>query len=253
MPALCTHNSALIFLALVGGAVAAACVFDLNDVQGLDGGVGGASGTGGLSAGSGGSIGSCVSPLTACEEECRDLSSDVANCGVCTNKCTSTIGKASCQNSICSSGDCNAWQIDCNGREDDGCETRMSEDVHNCGGCGIRCPAGFECRFGSCNCTDDPDCNWGSQGECIGFHCFCAMASLRCEIGQGCLNGNLCANAGTGGADAAAGSAGTPGTGAAAGSAAASGTGGNFGPGGKAGAGDAGGTSGSGGGGTGGW
>jgi hypothetical protein len=39
---------------------------------------------------------------------------------------------------------------DCNGRRDDGCESALTTDVRNCGGCGRACGAGQSCAGGAC-------------------------------------------------------------------------------------------------------
>ena len=83
---------------------------------------------------------------------CRDLTSDKDNCGACGAPCSAPAHAiAACIYGSCD-WSCNAGWGDCNGSRDDGCETDISFDPKNCGGCGIACDgiAGQACVNGQC-------------------------------------------------------------------------------------------------------
>ncbi|MBN9164781.1 MAG: hypothetical protein BGO98_09200 [Myxococcales bacterium 68-20] len=86
--------------------------------------------------------------------DCHDLSSDPKNCGGCGIGCTLSAGQnvfEDCVYGRCESS-CKAGWGDCNGNRYDGCETRITSDPKNCGGCGIVCDgiAGQACVDGRC-------------------------------------------------------------------------------------------------------
>ncbi len=84
---------------------------------------------------------------------------DVANCGMCGNKCTAQNATPACVNGQCGLGPCNMGFADCNNNPGDGCETNVAGDVNNCGGCGVKCALanataaciGGACVIASCN------------------------------------------------------------------------------------------------------
>jgi hypothetical protein len=64
------------------------------------------------------------------------------NCGACEKACPADAGySAYCKDSACGQTLCAAGKGDCNGNPVDACETTTSNDVNNCGGCGIKCEA----------------------------------------------------------------------------------------------------------------
>jgi len=85
--------------------------------------------------------------------DCRDLSSDDRNCGGCGTVCSTSQPNSTmaCVYGKCESS-CRAGWGDCNGSPTDGCETNISSDPKNCGGCGIVCDgiAGQACVDGRC-------------------------------------------------------------------------------------------------------
>ena len=84
-----------------------------------------------------------------------DLSSDVAHCGGCLNKClASDNATANCQGGTCAAV-CGAGFEDCDLDGSNGCEANTGGgDASNCGGCGLTCPraagAAHFCEVGSC-------------------------------------------------------------------------------------------------------
>ena len=94
----------------------------------------------------------CLTP-DKCIGFCANLESDRNNCGTCGASCDYNVPNAY---NMCDYGNCaakclNGW-ADCNGNEFDGCETDISADPKNCGGCGIVCDgiAGQACVDGQC-------------------------------------------------------------------------------------------------------
>lgn len=107
----------------------------------------------------------CVCP---CGASCFSLSDDIDNCGACGFACpgdarsvkmTTTPngdpdpahGKPVCVTGICDYK-CSANWGDCDGNIDNGCETDLRRDPHNCGACGVRCEGveGQACIDGQC-------------------------------------------------------------------------------------------------------
>lgn len=89
---------------------------------------------------------------------CSDLNTDESNCGSCGVICQRDNAAARCQVGICRIGQCDSLWDDCNGVDEDGCETSL-ETLDNCGGCMVPCshpgPRECECTGGVCRC---PSC-----------------------------------------------------------------------------------------------
>jgi len=112
-----------------------------------DGGVGACSaGVCGFTCAPG--LGDCDGDLTTvCE---TDVTSDVGNCGMCANACPAAANAtATCMASACGSSCDTGWD-DCDADPTNGCETDVSDDESNCGGCGVSCDPGVMCTGGSC-------------------------------------------------------------------------------------------------------
>jgi hypothetical protein len=91
----------------------------------------------------------CISnPAGGCE---TNTNTNVNNCGGCGVVCSSNnIPTPTCSASVCT-GTCAAGFADCNGnKQSDGCETNISTDPNNCGGCGIACSPTQTCSNGVC-------------------------------------------------------------------------------------------------------
>ena len=80
----------------------------------------------------------CAEPMTNCNDECVDLTSDYENCGSCSHICTSSV----CLAGTCL--DCSSEEIVC-GQQ---C-VNIASDPDNCGGCGVPCSNGL-CNKGQC-------------------------------------------------------------------------------------------------------
>ncbi len=86
---------------------------------------------------------------------CVDINTDPRNCGGCGNVCPADITSQTfypvCVNGSCETR-CLAGHANCNGNLEDGCETQIEFDPHNCGECGHECDgvAGQACIGGRC-------------------------------------------------------------------------------------------------------
>jgi serine/threonine protein kinase len=108
-------------------------------------------------------------PADGCEVK---LESSPAHCGACGNVCRAAANQdVACRGGACVAS-CRPGHADCNGDPADGCETDVSSDDHNCGGCRKACapPKGgsVSCESGRCK----PRCPAGATlkpdtGECV--------------------------------------------------------------------------------------
>lgn len=93
---------------------------------------------------------------------------DLNNCGTCGNKCVpSGAANAICASGSCTASSCNTPFLTCRPGPTTSCETNISNDVSNCGGCGMVCSdvdngtrscKSNNCAIGSCNSGYD-DCD----------------------------------------------------------------------------------------------
>lgn len=110
---------------------------------------------------------------------CLDPRKDNENCGACGLACDPTNGGAptypntyyGCMDRQCGRLKCSEGWGDCNGRQDDGCETDLTGD-DNCNVCGNVCPTGQSCHRGitgeySCMCP--PEQTYCSFFDIVGF------------------------------------------------------------------------------------
>ena len=97
----------------------------------------------------------CMPPFADCNgmpgDGCEvNTSNDPNNCGACGNFCPPRPNAvASCTSSNCTFI-CNAGYADCNAMAADGCETSITNNNTNCGGCGLVCPGVTMCVGNVC-------------------------------------------------------------------------------------------------------
>jgi hypothetical protein len=137
-------------------------------------------------------------PSDGCEV---NLTSDPNNCKTCGSLCVVANGAAKCSASTCQIASCDANHADCSGGYADGCETNITSDVGNCGGCGTSCAvvnATPQCQNKVCKvktCTPPwADCagtgtgcltnTSTSAGNCGG----CGTSGVDCNAVYGPLN-----------------------------------------------------------------
>ncbi len=150
----------------------------------------------------------CINNTTCCGNACLDLTTDPSNCGSCGHLCKVANGVGDCSNSACFIASCNPMFDDCYNGYADGCETRLSNDVNNCGVCGHvcnlpnatpSCVAG-SCAIASCN-MGFADCNMFPDDGCEAFpsndifNCgACGHVCMLANAGQACVGGKCFIN-----------------------------------------------------------
>ena len=147
---------------------------------------------GGSSGGSSGAT--CTSPSMVCGAECRNLSTDSANCGACGAACM--VGQA-CNAGKCG---CSATTTACGASCVD-----TTSNASNCGACGNACPSTQVCSLGKCGsacapgltkcgsaCVDvmGAQANCGACGNACPVDQSCWMGGCRCATGQGACGAN---------------------------------------------------------------
>ncbi|MFO0624189.1 MAG: hypothetical protein U0325_01115 [Polyangiales bacterium] len=124
------------------------------------------------------------SNFTSCEpvggiitqERCAtNLQSDLSHCGACGIACPSNGARVphGTMNGTCTAGacglTCDAGWANCDGAWQSGCETNITCDRDNCGGCNVRgaptaCSDGAVCCNRVCEPRDRPTCNLSAPG-----------------------------------------------------------------------------------------
>jgi hypothetical protein len=103
------------------------------------------------------SISSCASGYANCDNQAFNgcevhIAVDPNNCGSCGHACSGlNVAAETCTAGSCGIAACAAGYADCNLVPSDGCEINITNDTHNCGGCGIQCPNGKTCTAGACH------------------------------------------------------------------------------------------------------
>ena len=93
------------------------------------------------------SFGDCnLKPADGCETA---LMASVTNCGACSNACAVVNGTPICDTGACKVLTCNTGYANCD-NDTKSCETNVTSDVQNCGGCNKPCAVGQSCVAGVC-------------------------------------------------------------------------------------------------------
>jgi hypothetical protein len=104
-----------------------------------------------------------------------NLSTSVSNCGACGNVCSAANATSSCTAGQCTIASCNTGFADCDHNAANGCEANLTNDVRNCGACGVVCSANNATSTCAASACQIAACNPGF-GDCDG------NASNGCEV-----------------------------------------------------------------------
>jgi hypothetical protein len=153
-------------------------------------------------------VASCDAGFADCNRRAVDgcevsVRTDPSNCGACGRACALTNAVPACTAAVCTVAACATGFGDCDGRDDNGCETDLRSAVASCGVCGRACSfpnAGASCAMGACamgacdagfadcngaaadGCEVDTRTNPSSCGGC-GRACSFANATPLCAAG----------------------------------------------------------------------
>jgi hypothetical protein len=122
---------------------------------------------------------------------CTNFQSDVNNCGECGNVCSLPNATPECTSGACTIASCDPGFGDCNSDPADGCETSLTSDPNNCGGCGVVCSAAQVCTSGECVAECAPD-ETLCDGVCVNENTDpnnCGGCGTVCPTGQACASG----------------------------------------------------------------
>jgi hypothetical protein len=151
---------------------------------------------------------SCEAPSANCDGQpangCEvDTSTDVNNCGGCTQACALLHATAACSGGACAIESCDSGWKDCNGDPDGGCETNVNGSESNCGDCGVVCSTNHTltsaCTLGTCTITCaanfddcDGDVSNGCETDLRTNVDHCDQCDFPCPAGPGqtanCVN-----------------------------------------------------------------
>ena len=118
----------------------------------------------------------CTNGLNDCNGTCKDLTSDVNNCGKCGHVCG--------ENETCFNSECQPEASDACAEGLDACDGDcfdFQSDANHCGGCDVKCDADQTCHNGSCTDGEvviSPECDGSFEAVCEG------NAVKSCENGQ---------------------------------------------------------------------
>ncbi|MBI2107175.1 hypothetical protein HYT57_04265 [Candidatus Woesearchaeota archaeon] len=103
-------------------------------------------------------------------DENNNKQSDINNCGSCNNVCSFSNANAACSSGTCSISSCLSNYGNCDGSNNNGCETYLLNDNNNCGGCGNICSQNQICSNGGCtdvlpveSCNNNGICDPGEN------------------------------------------------------------------------------------------
>jgi len=147
----------------------------------------------------------CLPPKVWCGSACVDLNTALGHCGECFNACPFQQPPRGmvqiCQGGECGHFQCSATTADCNNDVGDGCETNITNDVNNCGGCGTQCAPGQRClvrqdKGGVPMCSCEPHetfCGGATCADLLSDVNHCGACGNRCTVtphaNTSCQNG----------------------------------------------------------------
>lgn len=121
-----------------------------------------------------------------------DTSTDLNHCGGCGQVCQYWNAVTACVQGACEVTGCTSGHGNCNGLDDDGCETNIGFDVDHCGGCGQACQlpnAVAACEwsecvvdtcvsgYGNCDGASFNGCEWNLMNSVA----HCGYCGRNCE------------------------------------------------------------------------
>ncbi len=129
-----------------------------------------------------------------------DTKLSVSHCGACGNACLLQNAGPVCQAAKCAVGTCAAGWGNCDGTEENGCETDLATSAQHCGACDATCPpanaqgscSASKCQVTACN-AGFADCNTNQADGCevdlrtSAAHCGACNSAV--SSGQICADG----------------------------------------------------------------
>lgn len=137
--------------------------------------------------------GDCINgALDGCE---TNTNASVLHCGMCDERCSTTVGEPACFDGVCGFSNCTDPRAECDGDEETECETDVTDDPNNCGDCATECfyprASGIcvnkVCTFDGCDDGWD-DCDGDLANGCetpLGTVRDCAECGQACESVHG--------------------------------------------------------------------
>ena len=126
------------------------------------------------------------------DDEDMSVHPDAAVCA-----CHLPNATAACHHGACVIVSCDHGFADCDMLAANGCEATLDSDDHNCGACGVACPAHQTCHVGACT-APAPTCHDGLKNghetdvDCGGPDCAPCGTGQVCAADADCAHGEVC-------------------------------------------------------------
>ena len=133
-----------------------------------------------------------------CGSGCKKVKGeDANNCGDCGTVCKLAHAQSRCESGNCRLLSCDEGWENCDGRDDNGCESDLSKP-ETCGDCNNECTGEMGCDGGTCGCSaDKKDCG-GTCIDVMGDDANnCGDCGEKCPSGQACSAGKCVCPSGT--------------------------------------------------------
>jgi hypothetical protein len=134
--------------------------------------------------------GNCINgALDGCE---TNTNLSVLHCSECGHACPTAVGTPACLDGICGVSNCTEPFAECDREDATACETDVTEDPDNCGGCGIECffpHASGNCVNRSC-VFDECEAGWGNCANGTADGCETQLGTTQhcAACGNACTN-----------------------------------------------------------------